>query len=159
MLKTFVITLAVGLAVTGCSTMGTFARVPARYTALPSSPNSESYLIEIVRASGDPIATRYDFTVSGASVTAQISTISKSGARSERRRSDESAKRLLQIFQKFDWSSIEAPLPDDEGIAPPRDDTEVVLKARTLKSYRETQVRLADCAAMRALLRAVDSAK
>lgn len=143
--------------VAGCASPGSYTRIPARYTALYLAANSESYLIEVVRPIGDPTATLYDFTFEAGTVTAQISTISKTGARSERRRSGESANRLLQVFRGFDWRSIEAPLPDDEAIARAPDDREVVFKARTAKSYREAQVKLAGCAGLRALLTAVES--
>jgi hypothetical protein len=114
----------------------------------------------MIHADSDPVATRYEFTIEGGgSVTAQISTILKSGARSERRRTGETAARLLQVFRGFDWSSIEAPPPDDDGKIPPPDNTEVVFKARTLKSYREAQVRLSDCAGLRKLLGAIESVK
>jgi hypothetical protein len=159
MLKKIVVVLMTCLVMAGCATPGSYVRIPARFTALPFAPNTESYLIEQIHASADPTATRYEFTFEGSSVTAQISTISKSGARSERRRSSEAATRLLQIFRSFDWSSIEAPLPDDEGGVPPPDETEVVIKARTQKSYREAQVRLAQCASVRKLLAALESVK
>jgi hypothetical protein len=159
LLNTFGVIFVVCLAVAGCATPGSYSRIPARYTGLSLSPNSESYLIEMVHAASDPTATRYDFTIDGSSVTAQVSTISKSGARSERRRSEEIARRLLQVFRGFDWSSIEAPPPDDDGKVPVPDNTEVVFKARTLKSYREVQVRLSDCAGIRKLLNAIESVK
>ncbi|MEO7597335.1 MAG: hypothetical protein ABIV50_00260, partial [Opitutus sp.] len=101
----------------------------------------------------------YDFTTQGNLVTAQVSEISKTGARSERRQSPEVAKRLLQVLRKFDWGSIEAPLPDDEPIAPAPDDTQIVLKARTAKSYREAQAKLADCASLRKLLANLEAVK
>ena len=142
-----------------CASPGSYSRIPARYTVLSSAPNSESYLIEIVQALGDPTATRYDFTFEAGTVTAQISTISKTGARSERRRSGEVATRLLEVFRGFDWSSIEAPPPDDEAIARAPDDREVVLKARTQKSYREAQVKVSECAGVRTLLAAIDAAQ
>lgn len=147
------------LVLNSCSTAGSYSRIPARYTALQSEPNSEAYLIEIVDAVADPTATRYDFTFEGHEVTAQISTISKTGARSERRRTGEAASRLLKVFHGFDWSSIEAPPPDDDSTVPPPNHTEVVLKARTQKSYREAQVRLADCAGVRKLLAAIAAVK
>ena len=143
----------------GCATTGSYRRIPSAYTALTSSPGSESYLIEKIHPSADPTATRYDFTTEGNLVTGQVSTISKTGARSERRQTPEVAKRLLQVLQKFDWGSIEAPLPDDEPIAPAPDETQVVLKARTAKSYREAQVKLADCASLRKLLASLEEIK
>jgi hypothetical protein len=159
-MKTFGIVLIAIFAAAGCATSGSYSRIPARYTALYSSPNTESYLIEMVHATADPIATRYEFTIEGGgSVTAQVSTILKSGARSERRRTGESATRLLQVFRSFDWSSIEAPPPDDDGKITPPNNTEVVFKARTLKSYREAQVQLSDCAGVRNLLGAIESVK
>jgi len=153
----FVAAAAFGVA--GCSTAGSYSRIPARFTALSSEPNSETYLIEIVDAVADPTATRYDFTIGGSEVTAQISTISKTGARSERRRSGDVAARLLKVFRSFEWSSIEAPPPDDDSTVAPPNHTEVVLKARTQKSYREAQVRLADCAGVRKLLAAIAAVK
>ena len=39
------------------------------------------------------------------------------------------------------------------------DDTEVVIKARTQKSYREAQVRLSQCAGLRKLLAELESVK
>lgn len=155
-LKTAGIILVALMVAAGCASPGSYSRIPARYTALYLAPNSESYLIEVVRPVGDPSATRYDFTFEAGTVTTQISTISKTGARSERRRSGEVANRLLQVFRGFDWRSIEAPLPDDEAIARPPDDREVVFKARTAKSYREAQVKLSECAGLRALLAAVE---
>jgi hypothetical protein len=155
----FVLVLAGITLLSGCATQGTFRRIPAAYTALSSSPGSESYLIERIHSSADPTATRYDFTIEGNLVTAQVSTISKTGARSERRQTPEVAKRLLQVLQKFDWGSIEAPLPDDEPIAPVPDDTQIVLKARTAKSYREAHAKLADCASLRKLLMSLDAIK
>jgi hypothetical protein len=152
MLKLIVVLVLASLVVAGCATRGSYVRIPSRFTALPAAPNSESYLIERIHASKAPTATRYDFTFEGGTVTAQVSTIAESGARSERRRPGETATRLLEIFRKFDWGAIEAPLPDDEGGAAPSDDTEVVIKARTQKSYREAHVRLAQCAALRKLL-------
>ena len=143
------------LALAGCKTTGTFTRIPASYTTLAVYPDSEAYLIERIHATADPTATRYEFTIDGALVTAQISTISKTGARSERRRSGEPAKKLLELFRGFDWGSIEAPLPDDDATPRVPDDTQVVLKARTQKSYREAQVKLADCESMRKLLKAI----
>jgi hypothetical protein len=159
MLKKFVLlVLACGLVV-GCATPGSYTRIPARYTALPAAPNSESYLIELIHASADPTATRYEFTFEAGTVTAQISKIAASGARSERRRSGEVATRLLKVFREFDWGSIEAPLPDEDGRAPLPDDTEVVFKARTQKSFREAHVRLAQCVALRKLLAELESVK
>lgn len=150
-----------GFTAAGCSTVGSYTRIPARYTALSQAPNTETYLIEMIHAASDPIATRYEFTTeTGGAVSAQIATILKSGARSERRRTGESATRLLQVFRSFDWSSIEAPPPDDDGKnPPPADNSEVVFKARTQKSYREAQVRLADCAGLRKLLAAIEAVK
>lgn len=157
MLKTIVLlVLACGL-VAGCSTPGSYTRIPARFTALPAAPNSESYLIEFVHASADPTATRYEFTFEVGTVTAQISKIAASGARSERRRSGEVATRLLKVFRDFDWSSIEAPLPDEDGRAPLEDETDVVIKARTQRSYREAHVRLAKCVGVRNLLAAIEA--
>lgn len=155
----FLLLVVSPVAFVGCSTPGSYIRIPAHYTTLPTGPNAESYLIELVRPVGDPTATRYNFSIEpGGSVTAHISTISKNGARSERRRSGEAASRLLQIFRNFDWASIEAPPPDDDANAPPPDVREVVFKARTQRSYREAQVRLAECAALRKLLAALEAA-
>ena len=154
-----VIVTAAAVAMGGCSTPGSYSRIPARFTALPSAPNTESYLIEVVDAVADPIATRYEFTFEGNEVTAQVSTISKTGARSERRRPGDVATKLLKVFRTFNWSSIEAPPPDDDATVPPPNHTEVVLKARTAKSYREAQVRLADCAGLRKLLADLDAVK
>src|SRR5687768_9517984 len=137
MLKRIVVLVVVCLVVTGCATRGSYVRIPARFTALPLAPNTETYLIERIHASAPPTATRYEFTFEGGTITAQISTIAESGARSERRRPAEIATTLLEIFRKFDWGSIEAPLPDDDGGLTPTDDTEVVIKARTQRSYRE----------------------
>ena len=159
MLKGIVLLLLLCLVVTGCATRGSYVRIPARFTALPQAPNTETYLIEHIHASAPPTATRYEFTFEGGTVTAQISTIAESGARSERRRPAEVATTLLEIFRKFDWGSIEAPLPDDEGGLKPADDTEVVFKARTQRSYREAQVRLAHCAALRKLLADLEAVK
>lgn len=159
-LQTFGAILIVSFTAAGCSTVGSYTRIPARYTTLNQSPNTETYLIEMIHAAADPVATRYEFTTeTGGAVTAQISTILKSGARSERRRTGESATRLLQVFRSFDWSSIEAPPPDDDGKVPPPDNTEVVFKARTQKSYREAQVRLVNCAGLRKLLGAIEAVK
>jgi hypothetical protein len=157
MLKSVVSLVLLCGMVAGCAAPGSYMRIPARFTALPSAPNSESYLIEIVRASADPTATRYDFTFEGRTIAAQISKIAPSGARSERRRSGEIATRLLKVFRDFDWGTIEAPLPDEDGRAPLADETEVVIKARTQKSYREAHVRLAQCAGVRELLAAIES--
>jgi hypothetical protein len=143
------------LTLAGCKTTGTFTRIPASYTTLSVYPDSEAYLIELIHATADPTATRYEFTIEGSLVTAQISTISKTGARSERRQSGEPAKKLLELFRGFDWGSIEAPLPDVDATPRVPDDTQVVLKARTQKSYRETQVKLADCESVRKLLKAI----
>jgi len=159
MLKVIGLLVVVSLIVAGCATRGSYVRIPARFTALPAAPNSESYLIERIHASEPPTATRYDFTFEGGLVSAQVSTIKESGARSERRRSGESATRLLETFRKFDWGSIEAPLPDDDGGVPLADDIEVVIKARTQKSYREAQVRLAECAALRKLIADLEAVK
>lgn len=155
------IILIVGLIAAGCSTVGSYTRIPTRYTTLSPAPNTETYLIEMIHAASDPVATRYEFTTeTGGAVTAQISTILKSGARSERRRTGESATRLLQVFRTFDWSSIEAPPPDDDGKSPPPpDNTEMIFKARTQKSYREAQVRLSECAGLRKLLGAIEAVK
>ncbi|MEO6001801.1 MAG: hypothetical protein ABIZ04_04335 [Opitutus sp.] len=158
-LQLAVIVTAMAIAMGGCSTPGAYSRIPARFTALPSAPNTESYLIETVDAVADPTATRYEFTFEGNEVTAQVSTISKTGARSERRRTGEIAAKLLKVFRAFNWSSIEAPPPDDDATVPPPNHTEVVLKARTAKSYREAQVRLADCAGLRKLLADLQAVK
>jgi hypothetical protein len=157
MLKLFVPLVLVCAILAGCAAPGSYMRIPARFTSLPSAPNTESYLIEVVHLSADPTATRYEFTFEGATVTAQVSKIAASGARSERRRSGEVATRLLKIFRDFDWGTIEAPLPDEDGRAPLADQTEVVIKARTQKSYREAHVRLAQCAGVRELLAAIES--
>jgi len=159
MLKAIPVLLLACLVVAGCATRGNYARIPARFTALPAAPNSETYLIERVHATASPVATLYDFTFEGSTVTAQVSTITETGARSERRRTGAIATRLLEILRKFDWGSIEAPLPDDEGGVPLIDDTEIVIKARTEKSYREAHVRLAHCAAVRKLLAELEAVK
>lgn len=145
------------LTLPGCKTTGAFTRIPAGYTTLTVYPDSEAYLIELVHPAADPTATRYEFTIEGPLVTAQISTISKTGARSERRRSGESAKKMLELFRGFNWGSIEAPLPDDDATPRAPDDTQVVFKARTQKSYREAQVKRADCESVRKLLKALDA--
>ena len=152
MLKKILFLLAVCVFVSGCSTPGTYIRIPERFTALPVAPDTESYLIELVRETGDPSATRYEFTFESGNVTAQVSKIAASGARSERRRTGETASRLLQVLRNFDWGSIEAPLPDEDGRGRVPDDKEIVIKARTQKSYREAQVRLSQCAELRKLL-------
>ena len=159
MLKAIPVLLLACLVVAGCATRGNYARIPERFTALPAAPNSETYLIERVHATDAPVATLYDFTFEGSTVTAQVSTITETGARSERRRTGAIATRLLEILRKFDWGSIEAPLPDDEGGVPLIDDTEIVIKARTEKSYREAHVRLAHCAAVRKLMAELEAVK
>jgi hypothetical protein len=148
-----------GLLLGGCSSTGSYLRIPAGFTTVSAGPNYESYLIELDRAVGDPTATRYEFTIESGAVTAVISKISKNGARSERRHSDETAKRLLQVFRGFNWGAIEAPLPDDDTAVSVPENTEVTLKARTQKSYREVQVRLSDCAPIRKLLLAIEAVK
>lgn len=150
--------VAVALGFSGCKTTGTFVRIPAGYTTLAVYPDSEAYLIELVHPVGDPVATRYEFTTEGSLVTAQISTITKSGARSERRRNGEVARRMMLLFRGFDWGSIEAPPPDDDATRKP-EDRQIIFKARTNKSYREAQVRLADCESLRKLLAALDEIK
>jgi len=149
----------VGLLLGGCTTSRTYTRIPSGFTTVSAGPNYESYLIELDRPNGDPTATRYEFTIEGGSVTATISKISRNGARSERRRSDEAAKRLLQIFRGFNWGTIEAPLPDDDTAVSVPEDTGIILKARTQKSYREVQVWLSDCAPIRKLLQAIEAVK
>lgn len=151
--------ILVGLLFGGCATSRSYLRIPSSFTTVSAGPNYESYLIELDRPTGEPTATRYEFTIESGSVTATISKISRNGARSERRRSDETAKRLLQIFRGFNWGSIEAPLPDDDTAVSVSEDTEIILKARTQKSYREVQVRLSDCAPIRKLLQAIEAVK
>ncbi|HTO02933.1 MAG TPA: hypothetical protein VL069_04490 [Opitutus sp.] len=159
LLKSCLLLLAVCFLTAGCSTPGSYLRVPARFTALPPAANTESYLIELVYPRADPQATRYEFTFEDRVVTAHLATISATGARSERRRSGEVASRLLQLFRGFDWSSIEAPPPDDDGSETALTDAEIVFKARTARSYREVQVRLADCPPLEKLLADLESIK
>lgn len=154
-----VLLVIVGLALVGCATAGSYSRIPSRFTTLSPAPNSESYLIELIRAAGEPTAARYEFTAENGLVTGQVSTISRSGARSERRLTTEAARKILQIFRGFDWGAIDAPLPDEDATVSVPDNTDVVFKARTTKSYREVQVRLSDCAPVRRLLHAIESAK
>lgn len=155
--KSCVIIALVALTLVGCRTPGSYVRIPSGFTAVSAGPNYESYLLELDRAVGDPTATRYEFTVEGGSVSVVISKIAKNGARSERRQNGEIARRLLQVFRGFNWGAIEAPLPDDDTAISVPDNTEVIFKARTPKSYREVQVRLSDCAPIRKLLLAVDA--
>jgi len=140
--------LLVVLALCGCATHGGFPRIPERYTALPPSPNSESYLVEITPQNSAAKAKRYDFEPEGDLMTARISTISASGARSEVRRTGEAATQLLRLLRGFDWASIEGPAPDESPTTEIPDNTEVVFKARTTKSYREVRIGLAACPAL-----------
>ena len=155
--KSWMALLAACLLVAGCSTPGSYVRVPTRFTALPLAANTESYLIELIHPRGDPKATRYEFIFEDRVVTATISTISVTGARSERRRSTDVATRLLKAFRSFDWSAIDAPPPDIDGSERDQGDTEVVFKARTARSYREAQVRLANCPPLEKLLAELES--
>lgn len=157
--KSWMSLLVACLLMAGCSTPGSYIRVPTRFTALPSAANTESYLIELVYPRADPKATRYEFTFEDRVVTATISTISVTGARSERRRSGDVASKLLQTFRGFDWSSIDAPPPDVDGSEATQADTDIVFKARTARSYREVQVRLADCPSLEKLLADLESIK
>jgi hypothetical protein len=159
LLKCCACLFATCLLLVGCSTPGSYTRVPARFTTLPPAANTESYLIELIYPSADPKATRYEFTFENRLVTATVSTISVTGARSERRRSGDLASRLLQTFRGFDWSLIDAPPPDVDGSEVARTDTEVVFKARTARSYREVQVRSADCPPLEKLLAELESIK
>ena len=147
------------LVIAGCATHGIHDRIPERYTSLSGSASAESYLIEIRAPSANATAQRYEFTMEGDNVTARISTLSYSGARSEVRRSGETASRLLKLLRGFDWSAIEIPPADETPTGDLPDDTEVVFKARTAKSYREAQVHLADCAALRKLITAIKNVK
>jgi hypothetical protein len=157
MLKTITFLLVACAFVSGCSTPGSYIRIPERFTTLPIAPDTESYLIEVVHKTEDPGATRYEFTFENGIVSAQVSKIAASGARSERRRTGETASRLLEVLRSFDWGSIEAPLPDEDGRRRIPDDTEVVIKARTQKSYREAHVRLSQCAELRKLLESLEA--
>ena len=157
LLKSCLIAVAACLLIAGCSTPGSYIRVPTRFTALPLAANTESYLIELVYPRADPKATRYEFTFEDRNVSATISTISVTGARSERRRSGEVAAQLLQTFRNFDWSSIDAPPPDVDGSEAAQADTDVVFKARTARSFREVQVKLADFPPLQKLLAELES--
>ena len=159
LLKNGMVLVAACLLMAGCSTPRTYTRVPPRFTALPAVANTESYLIELIYPRADPKATRYEFTFEDRVVTATISTISATGARSDRRRAGAVAPRLLQTFRDFDWRSIDAPLPDDDGSDTAPMDTEIVFKARTARSYREVQVRLANCPPLEKLLADLESIK
>jgi len=152
MTKTLYVFGCLAVLCSGCISQQSYRRIPSKYTTLRWSPDNESYLIEITPAFVEPIAKRFDFIVTEEAVTLKIQSFTRDRASSVIQISGEPASRLLAEFRGFNWSAIEDPVPEDIVILTP-DETEVVLKAQTLHSYRELSIGVSRCAALRHLLK------
>jgi hypothetical protein len=152
--RTWLVVLA--LAIAGCTSTHSYRRIPERYVELNRPPAQESYLIEVVPAFTKAFAKRYDFEEQNGIISVQIQEITSSGPKPAVQKSGTYAQQILGAFRSFDWSRIEVPEKPTDTIILTCDDPEMIFKARTSRSYRETEVGMSDCKALRELMKAVD---
>jgi hypothetical protein len=136
-----------------CASQGSYRRLPTKFTTLGPSSATESYLIEVVQAFGDPIARRFDFEGPEAMMSVTIRSFTPDGARPVVRKSGAEAAALIRHFRDVDWNSIDRRRSDDGSFTP--DDIALFFKARTAQTYREAQGGMSDSPPLRVLFEAV----
>ncbi|MEZ5278619.1 MAG: hypothetical protein R3F07_19720 [Opitutaceae bacterium] len=109
-------------------------------------------MIEIIPAFAEPLAKQFDFVTENDVVYLEMQSFTRHGAKSVIKAEGEEASCLLGKFRSFNWATVEDPVPEDVVILAP-DDTEIVLKAQTSRSYRELRIGISQSAALRHLLR------